>query len=39
MTTEPVVETNGLGKSYGKTSAVRELNLTVGPAASRHFSA
>ena len=31
MTTEPVVETNGLGKSYGKTSAIRDLNLTVPP--------
>lgn len=31
MTSEPVVETNGLGKSYGRISAVRDLNLTVGP--------
>jgi ABC-2 type transport system ATP-binding protein len=31
VTSEPVVETNGLGKSYGRISAVRDLNLTVGP--------
>jgi ABC-2 type transport system ATP-binding protein len=31
MTDAPVVETNGLGKSYGKVRAVRDLNLTVWP--------
>lgn len=31
MTNAPVIETNGLGKSYGKTNAVRDLDLTVGP--------
>ena len=31
MSGEPVIETNGLGKSYGKVDAVRDLNLTVWP--------
>jgi ABC-2 type transport system ATP-binding protein len=31
MTGLPVVETHGLGKSYGRVKAVRDLNLTVRP--------
>jgi len=31
MANVPVIETNRLGKSYGKTIAVRDLDLTVGP--------
>jgi ABC-2 type transport system ATP-binding protein len=31
MTSQPVVETRGLGKSYGKVQAVRNLDLSVWP--------
>jgi ABC-2 type transport system ATP-binding protein len=37
MTSRPVVETNGLGKSYGKVEAVRDLNLIVRPSGITAF--